>query len=286
VTRRGTRLLTRGLVLSSCAAKRCRIIDSTLMAPEVRMSPLVRRSLPILAVLALCNVTSPRSSIAQSCGPGACTGGAFHHIDFESLAPGAPVEGLGALDPDLAVASQAWPFGTSCVLGRARVLEEGNSSPYASWGTSTGVINGCLNGTRGFADNQQCVLDYDFTFASGITVSCFSILMVDYGDYFPFGGTTHEVFLTAYDVGNNIVDQDQLTMSGGVDSLSGDACTSQAGQPGNFRLVVSAPGIVKVSLTFDRFPDPNIGFDDITFCETIATFIGPTSWGTVKTFYR
>ena len=26
-------------------------------------------------------------------------------------------------------------------------------------------------------------------------------------------------------------------------------------------------GIRKVSLTFDAFPDPNVGYDDIAFCE-------------------
>lgn len=58
-------------------------------------------------------------------------------------------------------------------------------------------------------------------------------------------------------------------------------------RPGNRLFTVTGPGIVRVTLRFDAFPDPNVGFDDISFCETTL----PTSelrhnWGELKSFYR
>lgn len=234
-------------------------------------------------VLALCSATGAR---AQGCGPASC-GTMFRYVDFETLPTGASVEGPGAIHPDLIVTSVAWPFSPTCPPGSARVIEEGNTFPYGAYGTIGSGVNGCLNGLRGFADDEQCVLDYDFTFAPGVTVSCFSIRILDYGDYFPFGGSTHQVLLTAYDAGSTMVSQDQLLMGGGVDLAGGDACVSQAGSPGNFRLVVSGSGIVKVTLTYDAYPDPNVGYDDITFCEsTLPTPALPRTWGALKTLYR
>src|SRR5262249_24663469 len=137
-------------------------------------------------------------------------------------------------------------------------------------------------------DDSGCVLDYDFTFAPGVTVNCFSVRMLDYGDLFPFGGTTHTVTVTAYDASSVQVAQDQLVMLGGVDLVTGDACTAGPnGDPGNRLLTVTGPGIVKVTLRFDAVPDPNVGFDDISFCETSQpTPTRATSWGTLKTLYR
>ena len=239
--------------------------------------------LALVASLAVALTVAPAR--AQLCTPGAC-GGTFHFVSFESFAPGTSVEGLGAVDPALNIASVTWPFGPSCTRGTASVIEEGNTFPYGAYSTAS-VVNGCLDGIHGFGDPGGCVLDYDFTFAPGSTVNCFALKMVDFGDFYPFGGTTHVVRLTGYDASNAVVDFAQLTASGGVDSLSGDACISQAGAPGNYIFSVSGPGIVRVELRFDGTPDPNVGFDDITFCE----IVDPTpalhrSWGVIKTLYR
>jgi len=74
------------------------------------------------------------------------------------------------------------------------------------------------------------------------------------------------VFLTAYDASNTQVDQAILTVSGG-ETPSGDACVSQPGATGNYVLRVGATDIRRVSLTYDAFPDPNVGYDDVAFCE-------------------
>ena len=239
-----------------------------------------------LACLALVLVAAFSSHAGAQCSPVSCTG-SFVHLDFEGLTPGTPVEGLGAVHPDLAITSVAWSFGPTCTLGSAAAIEEGVAVPFAAYGTAGSFPNGCLNGIRGFGDSQGCVLDYDFTFAPGVTLSCFGIRMLDFGDLFPFGGTTHTVTVTAYDAGNVQIAQDQLVMLGGVDLLAGDACDAQASDPGNHFFTVAGTGIVKVTLRFDAVPDPNVGFDDIVFCETgDPTPAHRKTWGALKTLYR
>ncbi len=247
------------------------------------MTPERRLRFPLFALLL---AVLPTAAQAQVCGPAAC-GGDFHHVDFESLAPGALVLGPGTLDPDLTITSLAWALGPSCPVGSTRAIEEGNSAtPFGAYSTAAGT-HGCLNGTKGMADPANCVLDYDFSFPASAGVYCFGIRMFDFGDYYPYGGATHSVTLTAFDASNLVLDTDVLTVHGGVDSTSGDACLSQAGLPGNYRLVVSGPGIVRVELRFDAFPDPNVGFDDITFCMAGApTAVLRSTWGRTKSRYR
>ena len=224
---------------------------------------------------------APRHAAAQ-CSPATCTGRSVF-LGFEALTPGTSVEGLGAVDPDLKIKSVAWPFGPACTVGSAAAIEEGVVVPFAAYGTAGSYPNGCLDGIRGFGDPQGCVLDYDFTFAPGVTVSCFSIRMLDFGDLFPFGGTTHTVTVTGFDASNVQVSQDVLTMTGGVDLVAGDACTAQAGDPGNRLFTVSGSGIVRVTLRFDASPDPNCGFDDISFCEErTATPAHRRTWGSLR----
>jgi hypothetical protein len=244
---------------------------------------------PRLAVLALIAATAlwlPGSAFGQGCPPAgeSCAAGVLQVIDFESFPAGTPVEGLGAVHPDLAITSLP-SLATSCTTGSAMVIEELNNFPYDSYGTGSGV-NGCLDGVHGFGDDHDCVLDYEFTFSPGTTVSCFSIRMLDYGDYFPFGGQNHVVRLRAW-AGTTPVDQDQLTISGGSPVPTGDACTTGAGDPGNVVLNVAGTGITRVVLAFDAFPDPNVGFDDIQFCMSRGTVpVAARPWSFVKGIYR
>ena len=238
-------------------------------------------TLLLLAAMALV----PPPAMAQ-CNPATCSGTPVF-LDFESLTPGTSVEGLAAVHPDLNISSVAWAFGPTCTVGSASAIEEGVTTPFAAYGTAGSYPNGCLDGIRGYGDQQGCVLDYDFTFASGVSVSCFSVRMLDYGDLFPFGGTTHTVTVSGYDASNVLVSQDVLVMLGAVDLVTGDACTAQASDPGNRLFTVTGAGIVRVELRFDAFPDPNAGFDDISFCEeSHPTPTTRQSWGRLKTHYR
>jgi len=227
--------------------------------------------------------TANASAQCQIC----TTGSTLAFINFEAFPAGMSVEGLGAVHPSLNITSVPWAFAPSCTAGTAAVIEEGNPVPFASYGTAGSFPNGCLTGTHGFGDEAGCVLDYDFTFATGVSVTCFSFRMLDYGDLFPFGSGAHQVDVTAYDAGNNVMDTDQLLVFGPVQALAGDACDAGPNDSGNHLFTVTGPGIVKVTLRFDASPDPNVGFDDISFCQRIdATPVAPDSWGRLKTIYR
>jgi hypothetical protein len=224
---------------------------------------------------------------AQDCPPPGATcprSGTHVGIDFEAFTAGTPVEGLGAVHPDLAITSSAG-LAPACVPGSAHIIENGNGA-FASYGTGTSTPNGCLSGAKGFGDNTGCSLDYEFTFSAGTTVSCFSIRMVDFGDLFPYGVLNHNVSLDAY-AGATLVDTDAMLVVGPVQLLSGDACTAQAGDPGNHVFRVTGIGITRVTLTFDASPDPNVGFDDIQFCKDgLPVPVTPEAWGLVKSLYR
>lgn len=245
------------------------------------MSP-VRRRLPAVLALALL-LTAPRAH--AQCPPASCPDTPVH-LDFEGIAPGTSVEGLGAVHPYLRITSLAWPLGPSCTPGSAVGIEEGVAPPF-SYDTAGSFANGCLNGIRGFGDDGGCALDYEFTFAPGVTVSCFSIRMFDYGDFYPFGTASHQVQMVAYDAASSIVDTDVLSTFGAVNATGGDACLSDPNSTGNHFFTVTGPGIVRVTLRFDGSPDPNVGFDDVSFCaREVATPVAPASWGRVKTIWR
>lgn len=255
-------------------------------ALAVSFRPLISlRAAALLGIAVL--AAMPSAAGAQSCAPAACSA-THHYVDFEGLAPGMSVEGAGAVDPVLTITSLPWGAGTpSCTVGSAAVIEEGNPFPFVAYGTPAAIDNGCLTGVHGFADDSECVLDYEFTFAPGHVASCFGMRILDYGDYFPYGGTNHVVQLAAFDASNVLVDQDVFTVSGPVDLSGGDACSTGPNAVGNHLLAVAGPGIVRVTLRFNAFPDPNVGIDDLTFCEAE----GPTpavtaSWGQVKAAYH
>jgi hypothetical protein len=211
----------------------------------------------LLSALLVAVLFVPRASAQCS----TCSvGSTLAFINFEAFPAGMSVEGLGAVHPSLNITSVPWAFAPSCTAGTAAVIEEGNPVPFASYGTAGSFPNGCLTGTHGYGDEAGCVLDYDFTFASGVSVTCFSFRMLDYGDLFPFGTGAHQVDVTAYDAGNNVVDTDQLLVFGPVQALAGDACDAGPNDSGNHLFTVTGPGIVKVTLR--------------------------NSWGRVKSLYR
>ncbi len=189
----------------------------------------------------------------------------LEQVGFENLDPSDFVEGLGTVNPFLNIKAVLNPFFGTCSMSPV-VIEEGNPFPYWAYKSGNNGFHGCLSGTRGMVDPQDCVDDYQFTFAPGYEVSCFTIHMLDFGDYFSFSGNTHTVTLTAYDGNNSQVDQDVLTFQGGVQTFAGDACNALPGDPGNYLFEVQGNGIKRVMLEFLESPDSRIGFDDIGFC--------------------
>jgi len=199
-------------------------------------------------------------------------------VNFGSKAAGDSVNGLGAVHPRLNISS----------TNNAVVVKE-SADPAAYGGNlpaQNNVVNACIGSARssaGFADvgagnftPDTKLHDYVFTFAPATSVSEFSLRMVDHGDFNPGHATSHSVKLVAYNASGDIVDEDELsyTSANTLNPLgaTGDACTAQPGEPGNFAFKVSGSHITRLELrssnngSFSNKPsDPHIAFNDLCF---------------------
>ena len=88
---------------------------------------------------------------------------------------------------------------------------------FLKWATP--ISKRAMDATGGFADvhakNQKLPHYYEFTFAPGMTVSEFTLHMLDFGDYNPGNaqfprGNQHLVTITAYDAANTPVSSQML----------------------------------------------------------------------------
>ena len=191
--------------------------------------------------------------------------------DFSQVAVGGSVEGLGAVAPNLKIDA----VGTA-----VKILPATEFFAYRAPNGAAAVSNDGVAAGGGFSDIATATAHqahlYTFTFP-GISVSNFSLHMLDYGDLNTSLDTFHDVIMTAYDANGVIVDQHELSFtSPGVISptssdlygnlhLTGDAITASPGQPGNWTWNVSGTGIVEAVLEFGRGFDPYIGFDTLSF---------------------
>jgi len=199
--------------------------------------------------------------------------------EFSAVSGCQSVEGVGIAAPYLDIQAK----------GQAvRVLQATAHRSYES-PNDTRDLNGGLIADGGFSDLQTVVLPqphrYTFTFDPDITVTSFSLHMLDYGDYNPSRATAHYASMTAYDADSNVVDRDELSYTTPAEvnprssdrygdlRINGDAIDAPLGQPGNWIWRVSGDGIVRVELVFgfkegDPTPygyDPNIAFDQLYF---------------------
>ena len=118
---------------------------------------------------------------------------------------------------------------------------------------------------------------YTFTFAPGVSVTNFSLHMLDYGDWNYTMVTDHYVSMTAYNATGGVVSKQELSYTTLTDAaphssslygdlyLTGDAVMAPMGQPGNWIWNVSGNGITKVVLEFGVGYDPNVGFDLLSY---------------------
>jgi hypothetical protein len=178
------------------------------------------------------------------------------------------VEGLGVVDPRLNIDAK----GTA-----VHVLQGSNPSVYGSIVNGISVINAGMVAGGGFSDfitkSNFAPHLYTFTFAPGITISNFSLHMLDFGDFNPTGSSSHVVTMTAYNASNVAVSSQQLsyTTVGNISPvygdllISGDAIDASPGQPGDWTWNVSGSGIVRVVLEMGAGYDPNVGFDLLRF---------------------
>jgi len=161
-----------------------------------------------------------------------------------------------------------------------RIGEGVNPFLYIATGSGASIVNGGVVPGGGFSDvtTQQASQAhlYTFTFAPFVSVSDFSLHMLDFGDLNPTLNTSHYASMTAYAANGTVVSKHELsytTLANDPSSsdlygdlhISGDALGATPGQPGNWTWHVSGSGIVKVVLEFGVGFDPNIGFDTLSF---------------------
>jgi hypothetical protein len=193
--------------------------------------------------------------------------------DFSKVALGKSVEGMGVVAPDLNI---------DAVETAIKIIEAQDPLAYGAPNSSIDrIVNGGLSASGGFADKTTQLAgsahQYTFTFAPGVSVTDFSLRMLDYGDYNPSQSTFHEVSMTAFDVNGVVVSKQVLSFTTpgvtiprssdlyGDLNVTGDAVTATAGQPGNWTWNVSGQGIVKIVLDMGAGHDPATGFDSISY---------------------
>ncbi len=189
------------------------------------------------------------------------------------------MEGLGKVAPYLNIDAK----GTA-----VRVAQTSDPLIYLA-PNGSGNVNGGLVADGGFSDeatkNALQPHLYTFTFAPGVSVTNFSLHMLDYGDWnFP-KTTSHFVSMTAYDANGQEIPNAKEVLSYTTPALevprtsslygdlylNGDAVTAPPGQPGNWIWNVSGSGIVRVVLEFGVGYDPNIAFDQLSFTTECAS---------------
>jgi hypothetical protein len=191
--------------------------------------------------------------------------------NFSQVAVGQSIEAIGAVAPGLKIDAK----GTG-----VKVARELEPIQYVANQGSASIANGFLADGGGFSDsvtrNAGQPHLYTFSFASGTTVSNFSLRMLDFGDLNPTASTDHYVSMTAYNGFGEVVSKQEISYTTlavtlpessdkyGDLSVTGDA-SALPGQLGNWTWNVSGSGIVRVVLEFGVGFDPNIAFDTLTF---------------------
>jgi hypothetical protein len=198
------------------------------------------------------------SSIAKN-GPSPC-------IDFEStsLGEGASIEGVGIVDPLLNINLE----GKDLILIKKETINEEYLAYRANNPNQNDTRNGCLNGDYGFgcpvlANRIASGDEIVFTFQEGVTVSYFSVMMFDYGDWYPSGSGDPQIKLTDNNGHSEEYDFPSST------STDYDACSGTGN--GIKKLEISGSGIYEVTLKFVGKTDPGVGFDNVCFkteCKT------------------
>ncbi len=212
--------------------------------------------------------------------------------DFSQVTVGASVEGMGVVAPGLNIDAK----GTAI-----KVLPGTEPKVYISPNNDPTTLNAGVASNGGFTDaiTKSAVQAhlYTFTFAPGVSVSNFSIQMLDFGDYNPTLSANHYASIIAYDAQGLEVTREELNYTTppvqsptssnlyGNLQISGDATGALSGQPGNWIWDVSGNGIVRIVLSFGDGFDPNIGFTLLSFttteCSPVETTTPPTPTETV-----
>jgi hypothetical protein len=212
-------------------------------------------------------------------------------VDFGDVDLGTSVEGLGVVHGYLNIDARS---GTAVKIAEKQLPRMYGSGNQGCDNHTTKMGNGGLASGGGFSDQAARQAKephwYRFTFAPGVTVSAFSLHMLDFGDFNPSWSKDHYTAMIAYDAnGNEVARQELAYQSDGKGSprssdygdlmcKTGDAIYAAQGDPGNWTWRVEGTGIARVELVFDKEFDPDtgdgydgdgfdpyIGFDSLAF---------------------
>lgn len=207
--------------------------------------------------------------------------------DFSNLALEESVEVPGKIHPNMVIDASN-PDGLAVKVAQAQLpqlyLAPNGIKPEDGGGPNyLRVTNGGLVADGGFSDartkNALGAHEYTFTFINGMTISKFSLLMLDYGDLNPHADANHVVTMVGYDAnGNEIPGASQVLRYTTPEDVSpyssnkygdlwfsGDAISAKLGEPGNWLWNISGAGIHRIVLSFPVGHDPNIAFDRLSF---------------------
>ena len=118
--------------------------------------------------------------------------------DFSKVGVDESVEGMGVVAPDLNIDGKR--LAVKLLSGQSPAAYNANAGMAANGGFSDIDTKSAVEGHL-----------YTFTFTPGVSVSNFSLHMLDFGDYNPTLNTSHFAMMTAYDANNIIVSQHQLS---------------------------------------------------------------------------
>ncbi|GAB4141337.1 MAG: hypothetical protein Fur0024_3350 [Patescibacteria group bacterium] len=196
-------------------------------------------------------------------------------IDFSKFSAGTSIEGQNKISDFLTIKTST---------GKGKIVKEGIIPqayivPKRSRYYKT---NGCLN--SGFADignASEKQHSYEFIFSEGIEVNNFSLKLLDYGDWNPFGAKNSSVKMVGFNKNGEIVATEGFDFNSKTRTLTngqvfnGGACEDAEGLPGNYKFNLEGEKIVRVTLSFkndgkykNSSSDPNIALKDLCFSKS------------------
>jgi hypothetical protein len=215
---------------------------------------------------------------------------ADYFANFNSVGINQSVEGMGKVAPFLNIQATSPDNPNAEAVRVAQAPRDQEPIVYLS-PNDGGAHNGGLVADGGFSDvstrNLGQAHEYTFTFETGVTVSSFSVQMLDYGDLNQALALNHRAVMTAFDVNGNRITTPGATQvlefqtdppdraprhsdKYGDLWLSGDASSARGAglpdqQPGNWTWTISGTGIHSVLLRFPIGHDPNIAFNRVYY---------------------
>jgi len=208
-------------------------------------------------------------------------------LDFSEFSLGYTVEGMNTVYNGLNIYTELIATVTGDGTKEAVVIVEGvNPRAYGSHPSGgSSIKNGCLGDGKGIAIQRDSYPENDlynfvFQFSEDMTVSSFSLNILDFGDYNPFFAISHSIALVAYSANGTELIRDKLLYDSdsGINPItsskfvnlqnSGDACRAIGlgdNLPGNYVFNVNHYGINKVVLELGEGHDPYFGIRNICF---------------------